>query len=336
MAEENTPQTETTLPESATVEEAVALMDKFDAAPEAQVEPVLEEVLEGEDTEDAPVDEAGEGEPVEAEPVNDAPAFWSAEDRAAWATVPPALRPILQKYEQQRTEYANEKAQEAAKARQAAAEEVKAATAAIETSATWWQQNGPQFFKAFGDKWAQVDWDRMADENPAEWARLQQQRSREQAQLQEAHQRAQADIEVTTQRAQSDLQDRKRASHEVVAKKLPDLFGTPEKAVKTYETLGKYLVDLGIPAERVNGIHEAPIIEMTAKAYLYDQAKKQASAVSTAKNTASPTPMRVQPGPAAKPGNQGGERVRQARERISKGGSLSVAEAAALANSLRL
>src|SRR5262249_57146001 len=103
-----------------------------------------------------------------------APEFWSAEDRATWTAVPAELRPVLKKYEQQRVEFVNEKAREAAAIRAQAIEEVQRLNATIDQAATWWQQAGPAMQRALADKWSGVDWSALAEKDPKEWARLNQ------------------------------------------------------------------------------------------------------------------------------------------------------------------
>lgn len=330
------------LPENASIAEAAALMANLEGDDDVQPpvgEPAPSEAVEAEPAEGEGA-EPGEGEgEAETEAGEDAPEFWSAEDKEFWKTVPVELRPVLKKYEQQRIEFANQKADEAARASRAAEEKAKAATDKVTEAATWWQQNGERFNKTFADKWAGVDWATLANDNPAEWARLRQQRDSEAEVLAEANRRGQADMEAARQRHDERIRDLKREAHETVARTMPDIFGTPEKAKKTYDAIGAYLVSKGMPADRVNLIHEAPVIEMAAKAWLYDQAKKQVSTVAAkpaATNaSASATPTRVQPGPA-RAGNQGSERVRQARERINSGRSVSAQDAASLISSLGL
>lgn len=55
---------------------------------------------------EAPVEEAPQSEPI------DAPQFWSAEDKAAFAKAPPEVRAAVQRYEAQRNEWANRVANE--------------------------------------------------------------------------------------------------------------------------------------------------------------------------------------------------------------------------------
>ena len=126
-------------PESVDVAGAVALMGDLakDVGEEEKGERDADTATDGGDGDDAAVaeadEEAGEGEEPEEVAADEAPAegsdapeFWSAEDKAAWNAVPPELRPVLKKYEQQRVEFVNEKAREAATIRARAAEEVAA------------------------------------------------------------------------------------------------------------------------------------------------------------------------------------------------------------------
>jgi hypothetical protein len=130
-------------------------------------------------------------------------------------------------------------------------------------------------------------------------------------------------MSIAQQRAQSALVEAKRSEHTKLAQKYPDHFGN-EKAAKTYEELGNFLVSVGIPAERVNQIYEAPVIELALDAMRYRQAQKQASATvqrdPSGRFTATPAPKRVQPGPAVRPGNQSSEALRQARQRFNATG----------------
>jgi hypothetical protein len=89
--------------------------------------------------------------------------------QVAWESVP--LRPVLKKYEQQRVEFVNEKAREAAQVRTQAAQDVERANAVIVQAAQWWRQTGPALQQAFASKWASVDWKALAEKDPAEYAR---------------------------------------------------------------------------------------------------------------------------------------------------------------------
>ena len=317
-------------PESVDVAGAVAMLDDAGPAEEAERQPEPSpDAVEGE-----PADEPEGEADVEAEtdpqaPVSDdAPEFWSAEDKAAWQQVPEALRPMLRKYEQQRIAFVNEKTREAAQVREEAMRVADGAVGVVEQAATWWQQNGPAFQQAFADRWSQVDWNRLAADNPAEWARLKQQRDHEATLLIEANRRGQAEIAIANERAERALFEARQVEHTKLAKKLPEYFG-PDVAARTYDDLGNFLFAKGIPADRINAIHEAPIIELALAAMRFEQAQKQASTVRS-HATAKTTPTRVAPGPAFRAGNRQSEAARQVGERFRKSGGASIADAAEL------
>ena len=210
----------------------------------------------------------------------------------------------------------------------------------VDQAAQWWKQAGPALQQAFADKWSQVNWTALAEKSPAEWARLNQIRMDEAAVLAEANRRGQQDMQAAATRAQQAFEQAKRAEHAKLAQKLPDYFGSPEAASKTYDEIGKFLFAKGIPADRINQIHEAPIIEMALSAMRFEQAQKKASPVlrssevivtsGVANTTARATPTRVAPGPARRAGNQASEAARQVGERFRKNGGNSIADAAEL------
>jgi hypothetical protein len=289
---------------------------------EPPVEGADEPVAEVAADDDDPI---GDDEPGD----DDTPDFWAKEDKEFWKQVPPELKPILQKYEKQRIEFANKKAEEAAAERRAALEEVKKAGSATEQYAKWWQENGPTFTKTFVDKWQGVDFDKMAEENPAEWARLSQQRAREHQMLQQAHAQAETGRAEMAKRAKETEQQARLEHHEKLAKMYPKEFGEPKAAERTYAVLSKYLVDEGVPAETVSGIYDSTFVKLARKAYKYDQLQAKAKGITNPKPSAvsaSTTPTRVVPG-ARSSANPSNEAQRQAVERLRSGAKLTPEEA---------
>ncbi len=340
MAGETENTTTTELPANATVDEAVTLMADLegdDDAGEASQGDAQAHAGDAEgkgDDGDREGDGGDEGEPAPTDGGVDAPEFWAAEDKAAWAQVPPEIQPLLKKYEQQRVEFVNEKAREAAKARADAQADVKKHTELSDANAKWWTENAPKLAKAFESKWAQVDWDKLSREDPAQWAALRQQAENEGRLLAEADQRGRQDIEGANKRQEAAVQAAKAETHRALATRYPEHFGE-KVATKTYDDLGKFLLSKGIPADRINAIHEAPIIEIALEAMLYQQAKKQASAVTTQRDdagkfTVQRTPTRVVPGASQRGANRNGEAIRQVSERFRKGGGSSIEDAAEL------
>lgn len=322
------------LPESIDVAEAVALMTNPEPSDTDSADASVPDATPAEVSHEPAVENSAEdGEPSKPVDGSDegAPDYWTAEDKAAWKQVPEGLRPIITKYEQQRTAFVNEKTREAAQAREEAVRVAQSATGIVEQAAAWWQQNGPAFQQAFADKWSKVDWNKLAGDNPGEWMRLRQERDSEQALLAEANRRGQADRAVAQRRAERDFVEARRSEHEKLAAKLPAFFG-PTAAQKTYQELTQFLVTKGIAAERVAALYEAPILELALAAMRFEQAQQQASTVksSAANSAARTTPTRVAPGPALRAGDRNAEAAGRVGERFRSSGGGSIADAAEL------
>lgn len=292
---------------------------------------------------DAADDAGGEGvDEGEATAEEEAPDFWSAEDKEFWKQVPAEVRPLVKKYEQQRIEFANAKAEEAATARKQAEENARSATGKIEEAAQWWQQAAPQLANAFQSKWAWLGTEqglKMARENPAEYTAYKAQADHEGALLMEANRRGQADIEAANKAAGDRLQQAKQETHKVLATKYTDYFGTPEKSKATYEKLGTFLHSKGIPVDRINMIHEAPILEIALDAMRFRDAQQKASVATSSgatANTGTAAPKKVTPGAPTRAANRGQDQIRQVRERFEKSGGNDMGAAQELIERLGL
>ena len=177
---------------------------------------------------------------------NAAPEFWDDDDKKAWAGVPAELRPVLRKYEQQRLDFVAEKTQQATEERDEAMRVAQAANATVEQAADWWRKNGPAFHQAFVDRWSRVDWKGLAEKDPAEVGRLMQQRQEEETLLAEATRRGEADIAAAQAQAEKELEEARRVESAKLAAKLPEWFGTPQVAQRTWDDLRRYLFGKGI------------------------------------------------------------------------------------------
>ena len=356
MAGETETSTGGDLPETVDVAGAVALMGGL-ADDGAEQESAGEQAggvnaqEEGADTAEQAESDAAEGEEGEQQEgetehetaeADGAPEFWSAEDKAAWEKIPAELRPLVKKYEQQRVQFVNEKAREAAAVREQVQREVKQLTDTVDQAARWWAEAGPALQAAFASKWEKTNWAELAEKDPAQYVKLRAEAETEARLLAEAHRRGQADIQAAQQRGEQAFQQVRQAEHAKVATRLPEYFGTPEKAARTYDELGRFLFAKGIPADRINQIHEAPIIELALAAMRFEQAQNKASTAlagktgAAANTTARATPTRVAPGPAssaplqARAGNRQSDAARQVGERFRRSGGSDIQAAAEL------
>lgn len=270
---------------------------------------------------DAASQAAGEEPEAEADPADEPPEFWSAERKALWAKIQdPDIKAAIRGHVEDASRAINGKMEEAAKARKAAEEAARVHQANQEQLAAWWQANGQRIGAMVQGKWAAVDWNDLAANNPGEWARLRQQYESEMGAVRDMKARHDAEVKAVEERNAAAHQQERTSEHQKLAKRYPAEFGEG-KAQATYDTLSKYLLDQGIAPDRLKGIYEEAVVSTVLKAYKYDQLQAKTSAVTTPKAPAQPasmTPRRVAPG-AGKPANQGSDTERQAVERLRKG-----------------
>lgn len=284
--------------------------------------------VEGDDTPDVPPakaeaddDPIGLDDPTPADDADAPPDFWSAEKKALWAKVTdPEVKAAIKEHVAEVARGTARKLEEnAAKVRQAE-ESAKAALAKQDEVVNWWNQNGPVFQQLLQGKYAGYDLDKLAQENPAEWARVKQAQEQDQRWIQGVFQQHQAQMQQVQQRQAEEMQAARWSEHQKLAQEYPREF-SPENSKRTYEALGKFLLDAGIPPERINGIYEAPVVKLVMDAYKYKRLQAKAREVTAPKPLqvpASKTPTRVAPG-AQRQANPEGDAARQAVERLRSG-----------------
>lgn len=298
-----------------------------DAGEEEGDEAAAEPAGEG----DEPAGEAepeGEGEEGEQEdPYAQAPEFWSAERKAAYAKITdPEARQAIHENEKERIAATNKKIEEAALSKKSLEEQVSTFTQERDQLVGWWKEMAPRLGQAFQNKWAGVDWQKLSVEDPARYVAAKAAHDQEFGLFQQAAQRHEGEIKAANQRADQALVKSKQAEHAKLVEKFPDHFGG-EKAQKTYDDLGSYLLQQGVPADRVPHIYESFVVGVALKAMLYDKAQAALKAGKPA--PATQTPTRIPPGPRR--GNpQRGEANRQAEQRLRDGQTLSDDDVASL------
>ena len=301
------------------VEQAVGLLD---AAPTegAVIEPEenaaeqteTEATPEAEETVDPEEAIDGEGEEQEGDPETPAiaaPKSWNAEDRAKFALAPPEVQAVILARETERDRAVTQ-------AQSKASEAIKRAEQEVSTLGNYKAQLDqliPAAQKAYGDRWANVDFAAWAQQDPA--AAIQGRMAMEQeqanlARLQAAHQQTAA----ATQRQWLLAEDQK----------LADLCPPLHQESGEKQKLATYLVSQGVPAEDLSGI-SAVAAALAYKAMKYNQAK---SSVAPKPRTAT---AQTAPGrPAAQPAARAPQRVTEARSRFQQ--TLSVDDAVAYLN----
>lgn len=279
-------------------------------------------------------EEQPEAEPEDGDPYADAPEFWSKERKALYAKITdPDVRKAIHEQESESRAAVSKKIEEAALEKKSLAEKASEYERERDQLAAWWKDTGPKLATAFRSKWEGVNWAELAENNPAEYVKLQEAYKQDIGLIQQAAERNEREQALANKRAERALQDTKRAEHEKLAAKLPEHFGKPDVAQKTYDQLSEYLAKNGVPAERIPNIYESYVVEVALKAMLYDkaQAARASAATQQPPTTATQTPRRIAPGASNKGGQpKQSEAYRQARERLNNGENLSRDEAALL------
>lgn len=271
---------------------------------------------------------------VEGEDADQPPEFWSKEKKALWSKITdPEVKAAILEHERTASTVTSKRMEEAALKVKAAEEASKAALDTQAQAAAWWQNMAPVLNQVVEGRWAGVDWNRMAQESPADYVKYKAQYDQERGVLAQMAQKHQADVQMLQARAQRAETEARRAEHQKLAEKYPREFGDTKAAEQTYGVLSNWLASQGIPAERISTIYEAPIVEIVRKAYKYDQLRQKAKGVTNPKPDATPastTPKRVVPGTRTQ-GNPENEAYRQALGRLRSGDrSLSQDEKALL------
>lgn len=267
--------------------------------------------------------------PDATDPLADPPEFWSKERKALWAKADPELRQAILDHDKEARSNHSKRIEEASLAKKKAEELSQQAIKDRDDLANWWQQTGPKLAQQFQDKWAQVDWQKLAAEDPARYTVLKQAREDEANVLGETIRKHEAEVQASTKRAALAHQEVRRSEHQKLAEKLPDYFGKPEVAQKTYDELATYLVDQGIPKDRIPAIYEAAVVEIALKALRFDKAQKAAKTVAQPKPGETTQPVTVKPAGKSNDGPQSSAE-REAMKKLRSGGRVSREDASIL------
>ena len=299
-----------------------------DTAAEEAVEP--EEEIEAE-VEEAEVDENAEVDPteaeVEAEPEEDngedeeeaseepemaidAPQFWDAGGKDAFAKLPRDAQQAVIVYEQQRNAVVSRKLNEVATERKVLEERV----------------SGLDDFVSETDKqleaFANVDWAhelKLVESGQAPMSRFTQAQAKFNLLKEQKEQATQAKGKAEF----AAYQDHVKAEHEQLAEVAPHLAGATPEAVQKRTDVATYLQKQGIDAEGLKWIG-ASEMALAEKAMLYDRAHAKAKDTPKPKPVGSKQTVRgVKPGKAAAPVSP--DRAR--RQKLASKGSLSLEEA---------
>lgn len=296
-------------------EEKISTRDESpDVDEETEAEPTAEDSeADPEEATDADV----EGDDTEAdEPLIQPPHSWDKEAKERFAKLDRETQEYLVNRENERDRAVSQKFNEAAEIRkQAEAEASKAAQ-----YAQIFDQLAHQAQQQFADRWQNVDWQRLAEDQPAEYVRLKAQYDTDQHTLQRTQQAQQA----AERQAHGEFLQREGERLKDVAPELAD----PEKGAERRKELAQYLVQQGVTTEQLKWA-SAGELAIAHKAYLWDRAQTQPAKTPPVQQKTAP--RAVKPAAEAKTKPRKAQEADVAMKRLSKTGSLDAATDAILA-----
>jgi hypothetical protein len=241
--------------------------------------------------EDPSPGEADEGiDPDEPEeepaPAIDPPASWKAEDRALWAKVPPDVQAIIARRDREANDIVLVRTTEMAEERRASAE------ARLAERGEYKQNLEKLLFVASPEaqKFAQIDWQRLAAENPADYVRLTAERDALRGRIGAIQGEIQRiDYQSNAEREQQFGQFREQQA-QLLAQKLP-VYGDAERGPKFVRELTDYLQTQGFTPQELAAVVDHRAILLAEKAMRADRA----AAARNGANAQKAPPPRVQP-----------------------------------------
>jgi hypothetical protein len=272
-----------------------------------------------EGTEDA----EGDVEPAAAGPI-EAPAWWDAEAKAAFADIPntPAARDYARRIQQYvaeaetKREAITQRAKSTAETHTAELTKMKSLTARLDGAAPGEIEN---FHRDYGD----IDWASMpkwAQENPAEATTFFAEYNARRARVESL-----VGAKAEAEKLAADAYAREQGARlQAIA---PDMASSPE----VFNLLGQYAQKTGIPAEAYKNASADELVILN-KARLWDEAQAKAAAAAKApKPGTSPAPKSVKPVAAPTNGTHAQRTYAAARDKAMKSRSDDDAVAAILA-----
>ena len=281
----------------------------------------------GPERERAPVtaDDNGENEPDSESRAIVPPASWTAEDKALFSSLPPEIQRTVAGREREREAALHQSRREIAEQKKAIEAESTQAKQERQHYAASLQSHGNVLEKSFVAK----GYDKLTPDVIANMGQTDPAKAADFAAHIAAINQVRADSANLHQKQQADfmqfVRDKQAETHEQMVRERPDMFGTPEKAGKTYSEIMTYLTNTyHYPPEKVQVIHDRDTLDIVTKAMLYDRA--QAARVKAEKASKGAPPKVVKSGTSGRE-TSGDERVVAMEQRLRVSGSIEDAAA---------
>lgn len=265
------------------------------------------------DTEEAASDEPDDESDHRIEP----PKSWSNEDKAVFQQLPPEAQAVITRRESERDRAFQAKTQEIAQHRHA----LEATFGEIQQERNSYANNLEQLLAVAmpeAAQFANLDWQRLAQESPADYVRLTAERDALRGRIgaiQGELQRVQAVAQQDYARNFAHLRATEAAR---LAEKMPD-FADREKGGKFVNEMRQWLHEQGFTAQEIGQVIDHRVILVAAKAMQADRAARARRSAETRR--ADPAPSVQRPGVSPHRESNAARRRSQAMEQLKRTGS---------------
>ena len=265
------------------------------------------------DTEEAASDEPDDESDHRIEP----PKSWSNEDKAVFQQLPPEAQAVITRRESERDKAFNAKTQEIAEHRRA----LETTFGEIQQERSSYANNLEQLLAVAmpeAQQFANVDWQRLAQESPADYVRLTAERDALRGRIgaiQGELQRVQA---VAQQDYARNFAHLRATEAQRLAEKLPE-FADRERAPKLISEIREWLQGEGFTAQEIGQVIDHRVINVAVKAMRADRALRARRSAETRR--ADPAPSVQRPGVSPPRESNAARRRNQAMEQLKRTGS---------------
>jgi len=325
----------TELSEAQVMQGIEGLLDERPRRPQrAQTQPPPEEAPAAAETGDDPAagpedpapSDTEEAEPPEPDgddadtepPVVEPPRSWSNADKEVFAQLPPEAQAVIARRESERDKLLIRKSTEIDDHRRA----IEATVQEIQTERQSYAQNLQQLLYVAApeaQKFASIDWQRLAAENPADYVRLSAERDAMRGRIGAI----QGELQRVGHQAQQEQAQQfaaiRKAEQQKLIEAIPD-FGDPEKGPKLASDMRQWLRGQGFSDAEIGQVIDSRVLVVAEKAMRADRAATARRQAETKRNATAPA---VQPPGAGRQRSdtQAAQRRNQKMAQLRKSGS---------------
>lgn len=277
-----------------------------DTGPEPEEEPATSD----EDDEGAEPDDGAEEEPA---PAIDPPASWSAKDRAEWSKLTPEAQAIVARREGERDRYIQQRTQQLSEENRASALE------RLKEAQEYGQNIQRLLFVASPEAqaFAQIDWQKLAQESPNDYVRLTAERDALRGRIGTLQSELQR-VEYMSQQQQAEFQARMKEEQLGLLKQALPVLADPERGPKLARDMGNWLQEQGFSAQEIGQVFDHRVLLVVEKAMRADRAAAARKQVTADRR---PAPQVQQPGTKQRTDRTAAQRRTAKMDALKKSGS---------------